>query len=131
MINKLESIYRLGLNCSTLIEDFHYWQDRYLYIELMENYLNDKINFEIFDKKFYKLWSYHRDKDKSWEKFIYIINNFKINEFDDFSSLPSKLFTDLDICELDPLLRDDYEINEDELKARTKKILLEIKEQYD
>ena len=130
MINKLERTYKLGLNCSALIEDFHYWEDRYLYIELMENYLNDKIDFEIFDKKFCKLWSYHRDKDKSWEKFISIISNFKLNEFDDFSSLPSKLFVDLDVCELDSSLREDYEIDEDELKARTKEVLLKIKEYY-
>lgn len=129
-MNRLEKINELGVECAILIENFHYWEDRYFYIELMENYLNDKIDFEEFDKKFFELWSYDRDKENSWEKFIYIINNFKLNEFDDFSSLPSKLFTDLDVCELDPLFREDYEIDEDELRKCVKETLLEIKDRY-
>lgn len=120
----------LGLKCAILISNFHEWQDRYLYVEIMKNFLNDKINFEEFDTKFLALWSSNCDKEKSWEEFIYIINNFKLSEFQGFSSLTSKLFTDIDVCEPDPLFRDHYEIDENELKICVKKTLLEIKINY-
>ena len=121
---------QLGLKCSVLISDFRHWQNRYLYIELMENFLNDIIDVQEFDTKFLSMWSLNRDKEKSWEEFIYIVNNFKLSQFQDFSCLTSKLFTDLDVFEPDPLLREDYEIDEDELKNYVKKTLLKIKNNY-
>ena len=96
----------------------------------MENFLSDTINVQEFDKKFLSIWSLNRDKHKSWEAFIYIVNNFKLSQFQDFLSLTSKLFTDLDVFEPDPLLREDYEIDEDELKNYVKKTLLKIKNNY-
>ena len=47
-----------------------------------------------------------------------------------FSTIISNLFTDCDVFEPDPSLREDYEISEVELKDCVKKTLLEIKYRY-
>jgi len=47
-----------------------------------------------------------------------------------FSSLISDLFLDCELFEADPLLREDYEISEEELRNCVKKTLLEIKDRY-
>jgi len=93
----------------------------------MKNFLNDKINFKEFDKEFLKIGSTNNDKKKSWEEFIFIINNFKVDEFDNFSSLTSELFEYIDIVEIDPTFRQDYEITEKELKDRIKIIVSKMK----
>jgi len=87
----------------------------------MENFLNGRVDVEEFDTKLLSMWSNNRDKDKYWQEFICIVNNFKLSQFWDFSSLISKLFTDLNLFEPDPLLREDYEIDEYELKTYVKK----------
>ena len=125
-----EKINKLGLKCMILISDFNEWQCRNDYIKLMNNFLNNKINFEEFDKGFLNIWSTNNDKNGSWEEFTFIINNFKLNEFDGFSSLTSKLFTDIDIVESNPIFKEDYQITEEELKERIKLILLEMKNKY-
>ena len=125
-----KNINKLGLKCAILISDFNEWTRRDDYIRLMEDFLNNRINFEEFDKEFLNIWSTNNDKDKSWEEFLFIINNFKLNEFDDFSSLTSKLFEDIDIVETDPLFRQDYQITEEELMERIRIILLEMKNKY-
>jgi hypothetical protein len=96
----------------------------------MENFLSGIEDVKEFDEKFLSMWSSNRDKEKSWEEFTYIVNNFKLSQFQDFSSLTSKLFTDLEVFEPDPLLREDYEIDEDELRTYVKKTLLKIKNNY-
>ena len=108
-MNKNKNINQLGLNCAILILDFNEWTHRNDYIRIMEDFFNSRINFE---------------------KFFFIINNFKLNEFDDFSSLTSKLFEDIDIVETDLLFRQDYQITEEQLKERIKVILLEMKNKY-
>ena len=96
----------------------------------MEGFFNNRINFEEFDKEFLNIWSINNGKDKSWEELFFIINNFKLNEFDDFSSLTSKLFEHIDIVETDLLFGQDYQITEEQLKERIKVILLEMKNKY-
>ena len=121
---------KLGLKCAILISDFNEWTFRNEYIRLMEDFLNNKITFEEFDREFLNIWSTNNNKNQSWEEFLYIINNFKLNEFDGFSSLTSKLFTDIDIVETNPLFREDYQISKEELKDHIKIILLEMKNKY-
>ena len=121
---------KLGLKCAILISDFNEWTFRNEYIRLMEDFLNNKITFEEFDREFLNIWSTNNNKNQSWEEFLYIINNFKLNEFDGFSSLTSKLFTDIDIVETNPLFREDYQISKEELKDYIKIILLEMKNKY-
>ena len=58
------------------------------------------------------------------------INNEELIESKGFSTIISNLFTDCDVFEPDPSLREDYEISEVELKNRVKKTLLEIKYRY-
>ena len=54
----------------------------------------------------------------------------KLIESKGFSAIISNLFTDCNVFEPDPSLREDYEISEVELKNRVKKTLLEIKYRY-
>jgi len=44
MINFEKNRSELGLHCSALILDFHYYSNLNSYIELIENFLNYKIN---------------------------------------------------------------------------------------
>ena len=46
----------------------------------------------------------------------------KLIESKGFSAIISNLFTDCDVFEPDPSLREDYEISEVELKNRVKKL---------
>ena len=73
-------------------------------------------------RKFYQIW---RLRDKELLKLK--INNEKLIESKGFSTIISNLFTDCDVFEPDPSLREDYEISEVEL---AKKTLLEIKYRY-
>ena len=54
----------------------------------------------------------------------------KLIESKGFSAIISNLFTDCNVFEPDPSLREDYEISEVKLKNRVKKTLLEIKYRY-
>jgi hypothetical protein len=61
---------------------------------------------------------------------LFILVCIKLIQFEDFGSLISDLFTDCDMFEPDPMLREDYEISEDELRDYVEKTLLEMKDRY-
>ena len=61
---------------------------------------------------------------------VYIIDNLKLSQLRDLSSLLSKLFTDCDVFEPDQLLREDYEIGEEELRNCSNRAFLEIEYFY-
>jgi len=54
---------------------------------------------------------------------FYIIDNLKLKQFQGLSSILSKLSTDLDVFEPDPLLRDDYEINKKNYNILEKSVI--------
>ena len=58
------------------------------------------------------------------------IDNEKLIYSKGFSAIMLRLFTDCDVFEPDPSLRDDYQISEIELKNCVKKTLSEIKYRY-
>lgn len=118
---------QLGLKCSVLISDFNDWTCRNNYIKVIEDYLNDRINFKEFENEFLNIWSTNNNKTKSWEEFIFIINNFKLNQFDGFSSLTARLFEYIDIVESDLTFKQNYEITEEQLKGKIKVILSKMK----
>ena len=111
------------------LSDFSYWESKKLYTQLMEKFINGIIDVQTFEEKFYQIWRLNRDKEYSTEE-ILKINNEKLIELKGFSTIISNLFTDCDVFESDPSLREDYEISEVELKNRVKKTLLEIKYRY-
>ena len=111
------------------LSDFSYWESRKLYTQLMEKFINGIVDGQKFEEKFYQIWRLNRDKEYSTEE-ILKINNEKLIELKGFSTIISNLFTDCDVFEPDPNLREDYEISEVELKNRVKKTLLEIKYRY-
>jgi hypothetical protein len=95
----------------------------------MEKFINGIVDGQKSEEKFYQIWRLNRDKEYSTEE-ILKINNEKLIESKGFSTIISNLFTDCDVFEPDPSLREDYEISEVELKNRVKKALLEIKYLY-
>ena len=108
---------------------FSYWQSKKLYTQLMEKFINGIIDGQKFEEEFYQIWRLNRDKEYSGEG-ILKINNEKLIESNGFSTIISNLFTDCDVFEPDPSLREDYEISEVEFKDCMKKTLLEIKYRY-
>jgi hypothetical protein len=99
----------LGLYCSALISDFHCFNDLDSYIELIENFLNYKIDAERFRTDFYEMRRLNCPKEYRWETMLYIIDNLKLTQFQGLSSILSKLFTDLDVFKPNLLVRDEYE----------------------
>ena len=88
----------------------------------MEKFINGIVDGQKFEEKFYQIWRLNRDKEYSSEE-ILKINNEKLIESKGFSTIISNLFTDCDVFEPDPSLREDYEISEIELKNCVKKTL--------
>tara|TARA_B100000482_G_scaffold33290_1_gene21181 strand:+ start:26 stop:394 length:369 start_codon:yes stop_codon:yes gene_type:complete len=111
------------------LSDFSYWENKKLYTQLMEKFINGIIDGQTFEEEFYQIWRLNRDKEYSTEE-ILKINNEKLIELKGFSTIISNLFTDCDVFEPDPNLREDYEISEVALKNCVKKTLLEIKYRY-
>lgn len=130
MNNFEEKRRELGLECSILISDFYYLNRLNSYIELIESFLNYQIDVEKFERNFYHMNRLDRDKEHKWEDMLYIIDNLKLKQFQGLSSIISKLFTDLDVFEKDPLLREDYEIDEQELRNFAEEALLKMKKYY-
>ena len=112
-----------------LLSDFSYWQSKKLYTQLMEKFINGIIDGQKFEEEFYQIWIMNRDKKYSSEE-ILKIDNKKLIESKGFSTIISNLFTDCDVFEPDPGLREDYEISESELKNCVKKTLSEIRYRY-
>ena len=110
-----------------LLPDFSYWQSKKSYTQLMEKFINGIIDGQKFEEEFYQIWI--EPKEYSSEE-ILKIDNEKLIESKGFSTIISNLFTDCDVFEPDPSLREDYEISEVELKDCVKKTLLEIKSRY-
>ena len=106
-----EDLYKMNNNNSLHLSDFSYWQGKKLYTQLME--------------EFYQICRLNRDKKYSREE-ILKIDNEKLIESKGFSAIMSRLFTDCNVFEPDPGLREDYEISEIELKNCVKKTLSEI-----
>ena len=103
------------------LSDFSYWESKKLYTQLMEKSINGIVDGQKFEEKFYQIWRWNRDKEYSTEE-ILKINNEKLVESKGFSTIIPNLFTDCDVFEPDPSLREDYEISEVELKNRVKKL---------
>lgn len=128
MMNSFEERRReLGLECAVLIEDFHYLINLKSYIKLIENFLDRKIDIEEFDETFCEMRNLDCERECRWEEMLYIIDNLELKQFQGLSSIISKLFTDLDVFEADPLLRENYEIDERELRNFVEEALLKLK----
>jgi len=114
-------------NESLILENFKYWQSRDLYVNLMENFIDNKIIATEFVEKFFEMWKFDRDRKVNFKNLSYVTRNFELTKLDKFSDLVLILFNDCEVFEPNPVLRDKYEIDEIELKECVKKILLKIK----
>lgn len=117
-------------NNSLLLENFSYWENRKLQLQLTEKFVNGRIDGTQLDRKFCQMWRVDRDKNYSLKELLDKIEDEKLTELEGFSTLISGLFTDCDVFEPDSALREDYEISEEELKNCVKKTLLEMKCRY-
>ena len=111
------------------LSDFSYWESKKLYTQLMEKFINGIVDGQKFKEKFYQIWRLNRDKEYSTEE-ILKINNEKLIVSKGFSTIISQLFTDCDVFEPDQLLREDYEIGEEELRNCSNRAFLEIEYFY-
>ena len=66
-------------------------------------------------------------KEYRWETMLYIIDNLKLQQFQGFLSVISKLFPDLNVFEPNSVLRENYEIDEQELRYFAEEALSKIK----
>ena len=96
----------------------------------MERFINGKIDGTQFDSEFCQMWRVDRDKNYSWKEFLDKIHDVEVTKLEGFSALISDLFTDCDVFQPNPALRDDYEISEEELRNCVKKTLLQIQEYF-
>ena len=117
----------LGLECAVLISDLYYLNNLDSYIELTEEFLKHKINADKFQTHFYEMREADCQKEIKWEDMLYIIDNLKLKQFQGLDSVISKLFTDLDVFEPDPLLREDYEIDEQKLRDYAEEAVSKMK----
>jgi hypothetical protein len=115
---------------SLLSENFSYWENRKLYLQLMEKFVNGTIDGTQFDSEFCRMWRVNRDKNYSLKELLDKIEDVELTKLEGFSALISDLFTDCDVFEPDSALREDYEISEEELRNCVKNTLLEIKDRY-
>jgi hypothetical protein len=113
-----------------LLENFSYWENRKLYLELMKRFINGRIDGTQFDSEFCRMWTVDRNKNYSSKEFLDKIEGVELTKLEGFSALISDLFTDCDVFEPDSALRENYEISEEELKNCVKKTFLEIKDRY-
>ena len=113
-----------------ILENFKYWESKEIYVHLMKQFINNKITGIEFDNKFFEIWKFDRDRTSNLKDLSYIIKNFELTKIDEFSDLILKLFNDCEVFEPDPLLREDYEIDENELRECVKKTLLKIEHRY-
>ena len=119
--------FELGLECSVLISDFHYLNNLDSYMELTEEFLEYKISADEFQTNFYKLRNSDCQREIKWDDMLYIIDNLTLKQFQSLDSVISKLFTDLDVFEPDPLFRKDYEIDEQKLRDYAEEALSKMK----
>ena len=115
-------------NDPLIFERCKYWDNREAYQYLIEKFVDGRISGIEFEREFLQIWRFDRDRIIDSLKLSYIMRNFESTKLEKFSSLISlELFSDLELFQPDPLFREDYEIDEKELKDRVKKILFEIK----
>lgn len=96
----------------------------------MEKFVNGRIDRRQFGREFFRMWVVDRDKLYNSEELFYIKKNFTLTEIDGFLYLILDVFLDCELFEAEPLLREDYEISEEELRNCVNKTLLEIKDRY-
>ncbi|MFK7826485.1 MAG: colicin immunity domain-containing protein [Oligoflexales bacterium] len=126
----MKEINELGLKCNTLLSDYHHWQNLSDYTKLLEKFLNKQISSTEFETRLYEVRDLNCQKEAKWEDILYIIDNLKLKQFQGLSIIINKLFTDLDVFEADTLLRENYEIDEQELRYFAEETLSKLKTYY-
>ena len=114
-------------NESLILENFRYWQSKNLYINLMKKFVKNEIVATEFVEKFFEMWEFDRDRTLNVKDLSYITENCELAKLDKFSDLILIVFNDCEVFESDSLIREKYEIDENELKKCVKKTLSKIK----
>ena len=114
-------------NESLILENFRYWESKNLYVNLMKKFVKNEILATEFVEKFFEIWEFDRDRTSNIKDLSYITENFELAKLDKFSDLILIVFNDCEVFESDSLIREKYEIDENELKECVKKVLLKVK----
>ena len=101
---------------SLLLQTFSYWENRKLYLELMERFVNGIIDETQFDSEFCQMWRVDRDKNYSSKELLEKIQGVELTKLEGFSALISDLFTDCDVFE--PVIKPRLFFSKNFLKAR-------------
>jgi len=115
---------------AVLLENFTFWKNKKLYLELMERFMDEKIDGTQFETEFYEMRLRDIDKTYSSKELLQIAEHVDLTKLKGFSGILSELFFDCDVFQPDPALRDFYEISEEELRNCVKKAFLKIKNGY-
>ena len=110
-------------NESLILENFRYWESKNLYVNLMKKFVKNEILATEFVEKFFEIWEFDRDRTSNIKDLSYITENFELAKLDKFSDLILIVFNDCEVFESDSLIREKYEIDENELKECVKKVL--------
>lgn len=114
-----------------LLGDSIFYENKEQYVLLMKNFIDAKIDGTEFKTKFFEMFKSDRDAYEILKKDLAKITSVELNpKFERFSDLNliSDLFIDCDAFDPDPVLRDDYEISEEQLRNGVKRTLLQIQE---
>lgn len=84
---------------SLWLQTFSYWENRKLYLELMERFVNGIIDGTPFDSEFCQMWRVDRDKNYSLKELLDKIQGVELTKLEGFSALISDLFPDCDVFE--------------------------------
>lgn len=126
------------LDSLVLLSNYFYWENRNSYLELIERFIHGKMDGKQFDSEFLEMWRVDRDKTWKWRKapddiwkkefpeFPHKIHDVQLIEIEGFSRIIGELFSDCEVFQPDPALRDYFSISEDELKNFVEKALLKM-----
>ena len=128
---------RQFIKSMVVISDGIYWENRQNFLNLLEKFLDGKIDGEEFTSSFFKIWRSNRDLARVYAKDIKLIQDFQFNpKTIGFSSLTAQLFS---VCDSFVLVENEKDLeylnevgglDEDSLRYFVKKYYLEMKE-YD
>lgn len=76
-----------------LLENFSYWENRKLYMQLMEKFVTGNTDGTQFDREFCRMWIVDRDKNYSLKELFDKIEDEKLLELEGFLVLILGLFT--------------------------------------
>lgn len=116
------------LKYSQLLSDLIFWENRNQYLQLMEDFVDASINSKKFETKFFEICRTDNKRfrmlEADFERLITFQPNFKSRGFE---SLISEIFSSCKVFHPDPDSREDYELDEEELRIFVRNTIPQIR----